>query len=297
MDRLACRLLDRVVEAKLVNARLRRKCNCGAKVAVVLGGSSGIGKGIVEKIASKGWIVVAVAREGTRLWNTARTINSTIQSKGLVLPCAADATQTAATVDAIQAVLAKIDNTAVVIDSLVMAHGFFAWDKDILAKQLLTANYESKHLVLSSMAAHGFVNEATSVIVIGSQAGAPGFKEEMVCMFALFFHVLHIPHCVATSQEAKEGAGAVDDELLYIECMQQVHTWAADKDRLEVKTSSNGSIKVKVSLFEPGLVDTPMVRREFAHFGIEWSGIPKPSDFAEEVWPAVSYRESRPLCA
>ena len=35
-------------------------------------------------------------------------------------------------------------------------------------------------------------------------------------------------------------------------------------------------------LLEPGLVDTPLARREFARFGIDWSQVQQPGDFALE---------------
>jgi hypothetical protein len=35
------------------------------------------------------------------------------------------------------------------------------------------------------------------------------------------------------------------------------------------------------------MVTFTQVRREFSHFGIDWSGIIKPLEYAQEVWPAV----------
>jgi NADP-dependent 3-hydroxy acid dehydrogenase YdfG len=181
MDRLVSHLLEQLAEHKLANSQLRRQCKCSQPVSVVLGGSSGIGRGIAEKMAAEGFVVIIVARESERLKRAAWEINRSKSCSGLVLPCTADATQTATAVKAIQRVLATIDSTCTIaLSALVMAHGFFAWDKDIRSKELMVANFESKHLVLSSLVALGVADWTTSVIVIGSQAGAPGFKEEMV---------------------------------------------------------------------------------------------------------------------
>ena len=102
--------------------------------------------------------------------------------------------------------------------------------------------------------AASLITTETTLVVIGSQAGAPGFKEAM---------------------EAKEGKGAVDNELGYIQSMVSVREWALEMQR-------TGQV-FDVQLEEPALVDTPLVRREFSHFGIDWTEIQKPLACAEEV--------------
>ena len=94
------------------------------------------------------------------------------------------------------------------------------------------------------------------VILVGSQAGQPNFVEEI---------------------EKKEGKGAADGELGYINAMSALRTWA-----IRMKDSL-GRKGIHIQLLEPGLIDTAMARKEFSHFGIDWSNIQKPVDFAKSA--------------
>ena len=112
---------------------------------------------------------------------------------------------------------------------------------------------------------------------IGSQAGTEGFKETI---------------------EEKEGVGAVDNESLYIKCMQEVHCWAgtstAENDvhttltplPLQAYLCEQGFAPdtFNVHLVEPGLVNTSMARREFSFLPVNWdTDVQQPSAFANEL--------------
>ena len=101
-----------------------------------------------------------------------------------------------------------------------------------------------------------------SIVVVGSQAGQPGFVAEI---------------------EAREGKGAADDERGYISSMEGVREWALKQQQSLEAAQDDAEHTMQLVLTEPGLVDTPLARREFARFGVDWSTVQTPDALATEV--------------
>eukprot|EP00741_Cyanophora_paradoxa_P016595 tig00020930_g16025.t1 len=206
-------------------------------LAVCTGASDGIGFAIARRLCLELQMrVLLVARRPAELQAAANRIN-TEAGRELARAHPADVTDGAQLAALEELVRAQSEPLRVVVNSA----GSFMWDDDAggggaaaVRARLLAVNYESKRnlvdLLLPSMAQGGVV------VNIGSQAGQPGFKEAM---------------------EAREGPGATDNERGYMESMALVRAWSEGRGG-----EACGARGVRALLFEPGLVDTPLARRD-----------------------------------
>eukprot|EP00941_MAST-03F_sp_MAST-3F-sp1_P005775 g5775.t1 len=267
-----------------------------APVSVVTGASRGIGKGFMDELVQAGFLVVGVARNQSSLtascdevnkrkWlhassgYTERTLRQS--SPGYALPFTADVTKP----DEVQLLSSFVEKIlsdrvsgkiapGVFLDLLIQCAGTFKWDKDKDANSLITLNFESKVSIFNALQPFlALGNQYRSsrksltkqkwncgvMVLIGSQAGKPGFKKQM---------------------EEKEGKGATDGEAIYISSMKYLHNWSEELKCLEEAKEKNG---IEIVLCEPGLVDTNLVRNEFSDFGIDWTNVMKPDEYAKSV--------------
>ena len=231
--------------------------------------------------------------------------------------------------DDVEKLAAHCHELAMPLTLLCLAHGEFLWDTDDQFRdvdeartRLVAANYSSRvrtievllpllrqgeSLRRTSSALAGHVPR-TEIFVVGSQAGAPGFVEAI---------------------EAKEGKGAADAELGYIESMQLMRAAVASAGKRERRkeveiekgagSSSGGDgdddgnndgggggggggycsndvvdddDEVWITLTEPSLVATASAKKQFAHIvGDDWSAIASPDDFARSAIVGVTEAE------
>ena len=231
--------------------------------AVVVGASSGIGLGFVKELAKRGWNVAAMARNAHNLDEAMQSIRSMCdfgqdvsESRQAIVAIPGDAACESDVIHMRNCLFRRFGIAGVSL--LVLSGGTFVWDNNSdlnsanvnVAEHLHTSNVQTKIVPLKAMERMLIQSVPSTVVIVGSQAGAPGFVEAI---------------------EAKEGKGAADNEAAYIKSMQDVRLVASGEHSDAPVVANIRRSGVRVECIEPGLVKTPLAEREFAHFGIDWS--------------------------
>jgi tRNA (guanine9-N1)-methyltransferase len=243
--------------------------------AAVIGASSGIGLGFAKVLYKRGYDVLMVGRSAAKLGTASEEVRRGLETGGKVYTFVADCATKRDCYLLRDFVKASFGKGRGKLSCLVNSAGTFKWDKDVPAGEdpaeyLKASNYTTKQNVLQMLVPFLLrknysdlqnsdgktFDDLPRVILVGSQAGQPNFVEEI---------------------EKREGKGAADGELGYINAMSALRTWA-----IRMKDSL-GRKGIHIQLLEPGLIDTAMARKEFSHFGIDWSNIQKPVDFAKSA--------------
>lgn len=233
-----------------------------APVAVIVGGSSGIGYAFAHRLLYQGFDILVVARTESKLVEAVTSLNTSssdlsLKSSPRIHYCVADCCE----MDHCSKILIVFreiwGNLSPSV--LVLSSGTFMWDDGVSSKKALEmANFVSKQNILRAMYPLLEMSRYSRrlVLIVGSHAGSPGFKAEI---------------------EKREGVGAVDDETVYIASMQALRKLSI------TEASVLGSVGVQTVLLEPGLVDTLMARDAFTRIGVDWEKIIPPNMFVCNV--------------
>ena len=238
-----------------------------SSTALIIGGSSGIGKGFVKKFVQLDYNVIVVSRSDEKLARVCDEMRVLFPAARLkFFTC--DCTRMDDCHNLYQKVAQEwsggIDSQHVIVHTA----GDFKWDNDTASlpppfttaqEYLYSSNVLTKQNFVKSFSpllSSSTSPTTTTFIVVGSQAGRPSFQDDM---------------------ELKEGKGAVDNEAGYIYAMRSLSEW--------VQTVP---VTSKIVFLEPGLVRTAMAQREFASISsIPWNVIPTPDEYVDSVMAQV----------
>mmetsp|Transcript_15633 Transcript_15633/g.27264 ORF Transcript_15633/g.27264 Transcript_15633/m.27264 type:complete len:570 (-) Transcript_15633:9-1718(-) len=260
-------------------------------VAVVFGGSKGIGFAVAKKFRLRGWSVVLVARTRSSLFKAAQELREMkcerISNSSVLEPVVIPIQEDCSKKHGVIRVESILQCYFTAVKCIVCSSGQFCWDDDPLLKDdpryLWRQNFESRDLsalLLSSLKLdsrkeivywfnkgstdhfHVDIREAESpspcdpqkayFVCIGSDAGQPDFAERVT---------------------------GTENETKYIEAMQKVRHWSMN---MQEKLASLAS-DFELVLLQPPLLDTEMARREFKRLdGIDWSTVPSTDNYISE---------------
>ncbi len=142
------------------------------RVVIVTGASSGIGRSVAVKLASRGMMVVIVARRAAALDQVAAEIAGT---GGLAVPVAADVTDR----DDIDRIVDRAMSYNGHVDALVnvagIGHGHSIMTDDAHAEQMIATNLLAPIRLMKAVAPILVRQHAGSIVNIGSLAGEIGY--------------------------------------------------------------------------------------------------------------------------
>jgi NAD(P)-dependent dehydrogenase (short-subunit alcohol dehydrogenase family) len=134
-----------------------------AKVAVVTGGSGGIGRACAAALVGRGYDVVLAARRADRLAETAHQLGARF--------VVADCTRT----DDVERVMAEAGQPSVVVHAAGVLDGTFVSDQPVeMFDRVMEANLHSAYIV--TRAALARMTAGSRLIYISSTAGLKGMK-------------------------------------------------------------------------------------------------------------------------
>ncbi len=196
----------------------------GSSVALVTGGSRGIGLAVAHALAEVGWRVAVIGRDHARAVDAAQSL----PGEGHIgLACdVADAGQAAATVAAVESELGQIDvlvnNAGITRDNILLRLKDEDWD-EVIATNLKGAFNMTKAVTRSMMKARsGSIINITSVVGIIGNAGQANYAASKAGLIGLTKSVAKelasrgvrcnavAPGFISTDMTAELGADAVE---------------------------------------------------------------------------------------